>query len=135
NLHGINGSDSTLPPELKTFSPVVFWQAQGNSHVRYTGNGNFDLSCAGATMDDPCTNSKVSATSLTPGETLQAGPGMHIYGASYRRRGGWVNLQGSPAAANPLLVISGALRIQGSGTYNLAGVPTPLTGLTAALVE
>jgi hypothetical protein len=135
NLHGLNGSDPNLPPELKTFSPVVLWQDQGNSHVKYNSTGNVDISCPGATMDSPCTNSKVAANSLTPGVTLQAGPGMHIYGASYQPRGGWVNLQGSPTAANPLLVVTGALRIQGGGTYNLAGVPTPLTALTAALVE
>ena len=135
NLHGLNDVDPSLPPELKQFAPVVIWQDQGNSHILYTADGSIDTSCPGATVDNPCTNSKVAATSSSPQLSLQASPGARFYGAVYQPRGAWTVIQGSGSTVGPLQIVTGALSMQGSGTVLLQGLANPLTTLTATLVE
>lgn len=135
NLHGLNESDPSLPPELKQFAPVVMWQDQGNSHVKYTADGNIDSSCAGSTINSPCSNSRVLPASTSPQFTLQSSPNARFYGAIYQPRGAWTTITGSGSTVGPLQIVTGALNMQGSGTVLLQGLANPLTTLTAALVE
>jgi hypothetical protein len=135
NLHGLNQTNPNLPPELQAFAPVVMWQDQGNTHVKYTADGNIDTSCAGSTLDSPCLNSKVSSTSTSPQLNLAASTNARLYGAVYQPRGAWTVLSGAGVNKGPLQIVTGAMTVQGSGTVLLQGLANPLTTLTAALVE
>ncbi len=135
NLHGLNQSDPSLPPELKPFAPVVMWQDQGNSHVKYSADGDVDISCVGSTIDNPCVNPSVSSLAMSPQLTLQGSPNTLFSGAIYQPRGGWTVIQGSGSTTGPLQIVTGALNVQGSGTVLLRGLANPLTSITAALVE
>jgi Flp pilus assembly protein TadG len=135
NLHGLNQSSPSLPSELQTFAPLMMWQDQGNSHIKYTANGNIDLSCPGSTIDSPCTNPKVSATSTSPEMDISSSPNLQFYGAIYQPRGAWTALQGSGISNVPVQLVTGALNVQGSGSVLLQGLANPVTTLTAALVE
>jgi len=63
---------------LKTFAPAVFWQDQRNSRVKYTSNGNIDItSCGGThTIDAPCTDTL--ANSNSPASLRKSSGVMHI---------------------------------------------------------
>ncbi len=135
NLHGLNQSDPSLPAELYPFAPVVMWQDQGNSHVKYTIDGDVDTSCVGSTINSPCTNSRVSALATSPQLTLQGSPFTQFFGAIYQPRGAWTIIQGSGSTTGPLQIVTGALNVQGSGTVLLQGLANPLTSLSAVLVE
>jgi hypothetical protein len=135
NLHGLNQNSPNLPPELQTFAPLMMWQDQGNSHIKYTANGNIDLSCPGSTIDSPCTSSKVSATATSPEMDISSAPNIQLYGAVYQPRGAWTLLQGSGTSNVPVQLVTGALSAQGSGSVLLQGLANPVTTLTAALVE
>jgi hypothetical protein len=135
NLHGLNQSSPNLPSELQTFAPLMMWQDQGNTHVKYTANGNIDLTCPGSTIDSPCTNSKVSATATSPELDISSSPSIQLYGAVYQPRGAWTVLQGSGTSNVPVQLVTGALSVQGSGSVLLQGLANPVTSLTAALVE
>jgi Flp pilus assembly protein TadG len=135
NLHGLNQSNPSLPSELQTFAPLVMWQDQGNSHTKYTQNGNIDTSCAGSTIDSPCSNPKVSATATSPQLNISSTPSIQLYGAVYQPRGAWTVLQGSGTSNVPVQIVTGAMSVQGSGSVLLQGVANPVTRLTAALVE
>lgn len=135
NLHGLNGTNPSLPSELQEFAPVVMWQDQGNTHVKYTADGNIDTSCPGATLDSPCTNANVSTSATSPELDLAASTNARLYGAVYQPRGAWTVITGAGSNQGPLQVVTGALSLQGSGTVLLQGLSNPLTTLTAALVE
>jgi hypothetical protein len=113
----------------------MMWQDQGNSHIKYTANGNIDLSCPGSTIDSPCTSSKVSATATSPEMDISSAPNIQLYGAVYQPRGAWTLLQGSGTSNVPVQLVTGALSAQGSGSVLLQGLANPVTTLTAALVE
>jgi Flp pilus assembly protein TadG len=135
NLHGLNPTDPNLPANLQQFAPVVMWQDQGNSHVKYAADGSVDTSCPGATIDNPCTNPRVSASAASPQLDLLSSASARLYGAVYQPRGGWMVIQGSGSSTGPLQIVTGALSVQGSGTVLLKGLANPVTMLTAALVE
>jgi Flp pilus assembly protein TadG len=135
NLHGLNQNSPNLPSELQTFAPLMMWQDQGNSHIKYTASGNIDISCAGSTIDSPCTSSKVSATATSPEMDISSAPNIQLYGAVYQPRGAWTLLQGSGTSNVPVQLVTGALSAQGSGSVLLQGLANPVTTLTAALVE
>jgi hypothetical protein len=135
NLHGLNPSSPNLPSALQTFAPLMMWQDQGNTHVKYTSNGNIDISCTGSTIDSPCTNSKVSATATSPELDISSSPSIQLYGAVYQPRGAWTVLQGSGTSAVPVQIVTGALSVQGTGSVLLQGLANPITSLAAALVE
>ena len=51
-LHGLNASNASVPADLATFAPVLFWQDQvPTPRLKYTSSGALDLSCG-----SPCTN-------------------------------------------------------------------------------
>jgi Flp pilus assembly protein TadG len=135
NLHGLNQSSPSLPSELQTFAPLMMWQDQGNSHIKYTANGSIDTSCAGSTIDSPCTNPKVSASATSPEMAISSSPNLQFYGAIYQPRGAWTSLQGSGISNVPVQLVTGALKVQGSGSVLLQGLANPVTSLAAALVE
>jgi putative Flp pilus-assembly TadE/G-like protein len=117
NLHGLNVANSNVPTDLKSFAPSVFWQDQRNSRVTYDSNGNIDTtSCGGGhSIDNPCTNTSM-ASSSAPGATLQAHPGVQLYGLIYQPRGAWMTLQGGGSISSPLMFVTGALSLQGSAS-------------------
>jgi Flp pilus assembly protein TadG len=135
NLHGLNQSSPSLPSELQTFAPLMMWQDQGNTHIKYTANGNIDTSCPGSTIDSPCTNPRVSTTATSPEMSISSSPNLQFYGAIYQPRGAWTALQGSGTSNVPVQLVTGALKVQGSGSVLLQGLANPVTTLTAALVE
>jgi Flp pilus assembly protein TadG len=135
NLHGLNPSSPSLPSDLQTFAPLMMWQDQGNSHIKYTDTGHIDTSCAGSTIDSPCSNPKVSATATSPQLNISASPNIQLYGAVYQPRGAWTVLQGSGTSNVPVQIVTGAMSVQGSGSVLLQGVANPITRLAAALVE
>jgi hypothetical protein len=132
NLHGLNNSSSALPANLKQFAPVVFWQDQRNSLVKYKSDGNIDYTSCGAghSIDNPCTNSYT----VDPNLTIQASPNFHMYGVIYQPRGGYLSLQGSGNNNNPLMLVTGSLNFGGTPT-TLQPLPTPLGIRRVSLVE
>jgi hypothetical protein len=142
NLHGLNATSADLPSELQTFAPTVLWQDQGNSTVKYDANGNIvdSAGCGGGgTLDTPCTNSNSEVT--TNGKdpsvdmTLQATPGLKLYGVLYQPRGGALTMQGSGSVSTPMVIITGTLTMGGSPTILQPLTNTGLITKVVALVE
>ncbi len=131
NLHGLNDRHPLIhDTPLERFSPVVIWQDQANSAVKYLPDGKVDASCGD--LDNPCSNPPLG--SLSRAMNLQATPGTHLYGTVYQPRGAWVNLQGGGGYAGPLQLVSGALNLQGGPDVTLTSLPNPMTTLVVALV-
>lgn len=134
NLHGLQGDPGAggyqnVPSELRSFRPVVFWQDQANSTVKYTPDGNIDcgqLSGSGPcsspySLDDP---KRTGIANGSPEMLLQATPRTNIYGLIYQPRGAYLTLQGSGKLSTeefqtPLQVITGALNVQGGPNVSL----------------
>lgn len=132
NLHGLNRDK--VPTELKDFAPVALWQDQRNSRVKYDKDGNIDISCGGASMDNPCTNPSMSGSD-TPRLKLQAHPNTNIYGAVYQPRGAWIDLQGNGSINSPLMIITGAMVMDGGCDVGLLEARDQLRRKVVALVE
>jgi len=142
-LYGLDKLDSTvIAAGLDEWAPVVMWQDQLNSNVKYVtdasghSTGQIDItSCGpGHTLDNPCMNSP----SPPPGyRELQvwATPYAKYGGVIYQPRGSWTWLQASGDYVGPLQLISGALKTTGSGNLTLTGPMIPTTVWVAALVE
>lgn len=139
-LHGLNRTSSNVPDSgndnLKTFAPSVFWQDQRNSRVKYDGNGNVDIgSCgSGHTLDSPCTNAAM-ANSTTPRMKLQAHPNTSLYGMIYQPRGAWMDLQGNGSIVSPMVLITGAIVMDGGCDIALLDSRDQLKRKVVALVE
>lgn len=133
HLYGLNPTSSYLPAELQTFGPVVIWQDQQNSYVEYTSTGQIDISCVGATLNSPCTNTPDSTNA--PQLQLHANNRSRFGGVVYQPRGAWTAIQAAPGYSGPLRIISGGMDVQGSGTLTLTSPSVPVTQLTTALVE
>jgi hypothetical protein len=133
NLHGLNADPNNggaaLPSSLQSFAPDVFWQDQQNSPLKYDRNGNIvdSTSCGGGgTLDTPCANPNLSPNGTkevtmagndpTTMFTLQATPGLHLYGVLYQPRGSTLNMQGSGNVTTPMVIITGELKMGGSPT-------------------
>jgi hypothetical protein len=132
---GLNPSDTNLPAELESFGPLLIWQDQRNSPIRYTPAGQIDISCAGATLENPCSNT-IDDTDA-PKLELYAGERTTYAGVIYQPRGAWTTIQATSDYDAPLRIITGSMRIQGSQTVTLSSTPAmpPLTRLTSVLVE
>jgi len=133
NLHGLNRDSANLPSDLKDFSPVVFWQDQRNSAVKYTEDGQIDYtSCGpGHTINNPCMNDGA----VHPQLHLQAHPEVKLYGVVYQPRGASLTLQGAGTIDAPMVLISGAITTQGSAKIRLRRLSRPLMRTVVALVE
>ncbi len=132
-LYGLNPTSSSLPEDLKTFGPVVIWQDQQNSYVDYTASGQINVSCTGATLNDPCKNTPDSA--MAPRLELGANQWSTFGGVVYQPRGAWTHIQAAGDYEGPLRIITGAMDLQGSGTLTLTSPSVPVTQLTTALIE
>lgn len=149
NLHGLNNEPSdtvgyrNVPQELNNFRPVVLWQDQRNSRVRYSGAPEFDVdisSCdigedgvSAPSINNPCGNSLADWDS--PEMRVQATPNTHLYGAIYQPRGAWLVLQGSGVVTSPLQLVTGSLDVQGGPTVTLTALHAPLQRRIVALIE
>ena len=135
-LHGLNRESPVVPANLKDFAPTAFWQDQRNSRIEYDANGNVDYtSCGGGhTLDTPCLNPGMQ-NSTTPEFKLQAHPMTSIYGLIYQPRGAWMRLQGNGSITSPLILITGALDLQGGANIATLDPRDALRMKMAALVE
>lgn len=134
-LHGLNRDHSTIASEgLQNFAPVVIWQDQQNSRVKYTTSGNIDTTtCGSATLNAPCTNSPENT--LMRQMKLQATPNTRLYGAVYQPRGAWLDLQGGGTITAPLRIVTGAVNLGGNPNLTLTSTADPIVRRTVAMVE
>jgi len=130
NLHGLNADAAALPQDLKTFAPVVMWQDQANSVVKYNPNGTIDNSCGGAA----CPNAALSDARSTE-LALQGSPTVSLYGTVYQPRGAWTTLIGGGDYTVPMQIIAGAFNVQGNASLGMAELPIPVLRRMVALVE
>lgn len=131
-LHGINRTHPALPSDLKEFAPTVFWQDQQNSRIRYDANGNVDISCGD--IDNPCLNDSMT-NSTTPELHLQAHPNVDLYGLIYQPRGAWLTLQGNGGVNSSMIIITGAIDLQGGANVGSLNARDQLTRRMVALIE
>lgn len=140
DLHGLNPQSTALPAgaNLQRFGPVVVWQDQRNSRVKYDQNGN--VLCADGSqstltgcLDNPATNTLQQPNS--PEMFFQGGANTQYFGVAYQPRGSWVTLNGGTGNMGPLMIVSGAMNVQGNGTVVLNPLPIPLIQNIAALIE
>jgi hypothetical protein len=142
NLHGLNAAHASVPTELKTFAPVLFWQDQQNSTVQYTPGGYIDCGqsqesspacAAGYSLDNPKTT---GINNGSPEMNLHSTPSTHLYGVVYQPRGAWVIFHGSQGQMiAPMQVITGSVSLRGGPTMSLQPLGNPIRRQVVALVE
>jgi len=130
NLHGLNRDHPALPEELKLFSPIVFYQDQANSIIKYTPRGHIDTSCG---LPECPNTALVSAKSTEL--VFQASPNLHLWGVSYQPRGSWTSMIGGGGYDAPLQLITGALRVHANSNVRLRPLDLPLFRKVVGLVE
>jgi hypothetical protein len=135
NLHGLNTASGDLPSSMDKFGTVLFWQDQRNTRVKYTSDGHIDYTSCGSGHDinNPCTNALIDPHS--PEINLSATPKFHPFGTIYQPRGAWTSLQGSGNYTGAMTIITGAVKLGGSGTMTLTGNAPPLPITVSALIE
>jgi hypothetical protein len=130
NLHGLNREHPLLPPALKPFAPIIMWQDQSNSIVKYTPRGYIDTSCG----QPECPNTAlINANSAEL--IFQASPNLHMWGVSYQPRGSWTSMIGGGGYDAPLQLISGAIRVHANSNVHLRPLNLPLVRKVVGLVE
>jgi hypothetical protein len=129
NLHGLNRDQ--VPGHLKDFAPVVIWQDQANSVVKYDANGEIDTSCGNP---DGCTNATL-ANNKSPEMVLQASPNLHLFGTVYQPRGSWTTIIGGGDYNVPIQLTTGALRVQGNASFSMIQPSRKITRRRVVLVE
>lgn len=131
-LHGLNSSNSAVPAGLQPFAPVLMWQDQANTTLKYTGTGALDLSCG-----SPCTN--ILAVPGSQEMILQASAlGVNLYGTIYAPRAAWTTILGllpGDSIKGPLQLITGALQMAVFTNLSVTPVPNPLTRRTVSLIQ
>jgi hypothetical protein len=137
-LYGLNKlHQDVIDAGLQEWAPVVVWQDQLNSNVKYAtdefghSTGQIDTSCLANSLDSPCMNPYSPYRQLE----IWATPFAKYGGVIYQPRGSWTWLQASGDYEGPLQIISGALKTTGSGNLTLTGPMIPTTIWVAALVE
>ena len=140
-LYGLNAQDNDVKSttanaigyKLDEFAPAVIWQDQKNSNVKYTDDGYIDTTSCGAgyDLDNPCTNPESPSRQLDLWASQYAAYGGYIY----QPRGAWTVVQAGPGYEGPLQIVSGAMKLQGSGDLTLTGPSRPILRYVAALVE
>lgn len=132
-LYGLNRTSPNLPPELLPFAPVLTWQDQRNSYVRYNSDGTV-AQCPD--LANPCLNSTYPGLSSdSPQMELWATPYTNMKGVIYQPRGAWAIVQASGTIEAPIQLVTGAMKFQGNGTLTMAGINDPIVVYGAALVE
>jgi len=135
-LHGLNASSPHLPADLKPFAPVLIWQDQANTTLKFTGSGTLDVSCGA-----PCSNVlSVPGSQELILQASQVGgrPGVNLYGTIYTPRASWITVLGllpGDTIAGPVQIITGALQMAVSTTLDVDPVTTPLTRRTVSLIQ
>jgi hypothetical protein len=135
-LHGLNASNANVPADLKTFAPVVIWQDQANTTLKYTPDGSLDISCGSICshlLSVPGSQQMILMASQSGGR-----PGVNLYGTIYSPRGAWITELGllpGDAIAGPLQLITGALQMALNTTLDVTPVPTPLNRRVVSLIE
>lgn len=141
-LHGLTPDSPKLTGGLDVFESGLFWQDQANSRVNYTSRGLVNYTAgpgcgvANPTIDNPCINTNM-ATSSAPGFSMQGSPNGKLYGVFYQPRGAWMTIQGGGNSTNYMrvMMISGALGLQGNASIELAQMANPPTYRRVVLVE
>ncbi len=135
-LHGLNASNASLPAELKPFAPVLFWQDQSNTTLKYKSNGWLDLSCGGPcanVLSVPGSQQMVLSASQTAGHA-----GTNLYGTIYGPRGSWLTILGllpGDTVAGPVQIISGSLQMALFSSLDLQPLSTPVQRTITALIQ
>jgi Flp pilus assembly protein TadG len=141
NLHGLNETGPHLPDDLKSYfkpdptdisQPVLIWQDQRNSVVKYYSSGTKLMDCI-TDYATGCTN--VLANKASPELDVAATAAVHLYGAIYQPRGSWTFLSGSESYSGPLRIITGAIRLNGNADLDLITLGTPMTVRSIAMIE
>ncbi len=130
NLHGLNREHEALPSEMKLYAPVVLWQDQANSIIKYTGRGYIDTSCGQL----ECPNTALWSSASTE-LVFQASPNLHFWGVSYQPRGSWTSMLGGGGYDAPLQLITGALKVHANSNVHLRPLNLPLVRTVIALIE
>jgi Flp pilus assembly protein TadG len=135
NLHGLNPDSDAVPQELKDFAPVVLWQDQQNSVVKYLDNGRIKTDCAefGAGMEG-CPNTDLA----DPGSTMmffKASPNLHLWGVAYQPRGAFTWMVGGGGYDAPLQLIAGSLRVHANSNVRLRPIDKPMRIKVVSLIE
>ena len=134
NLHGLNKAAAEMPDNLDPFSPVVMWQDQRNSVVKYyNADGTMNSGCI--TGDSPSGCTQTLANPNSPELSIQASPNINLYGVVYQPRGAWTKLSGGSGYSGPLQLIAGAVDLQGGADLNLQSLATPILMQMVALIE
>jgi hypothetical protein len=135
-LHGLNASNSAVPANLTTFAPVLFWQDQANTTLKYTSSGSLDLSCG-----TPCSNILSvpgSQQMILQASTVGGQPGVNLYGTIYSPRAAWITELGllpGDTIRGPLQIVTGAYQMAIDTNLDVTPVPVPLTRLTVSLIQ
>ncbi|MBI4908247.1 MAG: pilus assembly protein [Acidobacteria bacterium] len=135
-LHGLNRDHSSIPQELKPFAPVLIWQDQNNTTLKYKSDGRLDLSCGGPcsrVLSVPGSQEMVITASQFSGRA-----GTNLYGTIYGPRGAWTTILGvlpGDTVAGPLQIITGSLQMTLNSQLDLKSLASPPTRLVAALIE
>ena len=135
-LHGLNSSSGNLPSELKTFSPVLFWQDQANTTLKYKSDGSLDATCGSICsniLSVPGSQQMILQASQSGGKA-----GVNLYGIIYTPRAAWITVLGllpGDTIAGPLQIIAGALQMAADTELNLQKLTTPMTRTAVSLIE
>ena len=135
-LHGLNAGNSQVPSDLIPFAPVLIWQDQANTTLKYTNTGLLDLSCSG-----PC--SKLLSVPGSQQMIIQASQsgghaGVNLYGTIYSPRASWITILGvlpGDTVAGKLQIVTGALQMALNASLDLKVLPTPPSRLVASLIQ
>ncbi|MEO8027368.1 MAG: hypothetical protein ABI823_12890 [Bryobacteraceae bacterium] len=135
-LHGLNGNHQSVPANLRPFAPVLIWQDQANTTLKYTPQGKVDISCGNVCnniLSIPGSQEMVLQASQSGGHA-----GTNLYGTIYGPRGSYLTLLGllpGDTIAGPLQIITGALQMTLNTSLKLKALPNPPTRLTAVLIN
>jgi len=135
-LDGLNENGAGIPPELKAYNSAVLWQDRRNSSVAYKPDGDYD--CTSPFLNCTKSNAQQAADGMTDGSQnlfIAAGASTVIRGMIYQPRGAWATVQASPGLSAALQIVTGAMKVQGSGTVNLQPVTSALPLSIVGLVE
>jgi hypothetical protein len=113
-MYGLNRS--AVPDSLTEFAPVLMWQDQQNSEMARGSS---------------------TPTTAEPSEKLSmwANQRTRFGGIVYQPQGAYVIVHAGAGYQGPLRIISGAMEVSGSAELNLESPQTPITYMTAALIE
>jgi Flp pilus assembly protein TadG len=132
DLHGLNPADPAVPAELKAFAPILLWQDQANTTIRYNPDGTIDTTCGN--LDSPCLNSNLKNSNST-WWTIDARPNVQLWGALYQPRGAGIFFEGNGTLTAPVQIVTGYISMQGGPNIVLQKVPNGLRRRVAALIE